>query len=180
MADRKTMAMRLFGHPLRWWIRNAGSEAGVWSATIVMSDPFLKDSAKMPFTTRDHPIPALSANGADHAFAIRIRLRRPHRRGGAFRPARGPVGWIRRCRALPEAFRGQRHKRLARLGQNAPEGCTGRMDERDDPGPGPRRRGSQILNYRSSCLGGGTAPRAARVAECGGTASVSPSQAPCR
>ena len=76
MADRKMVATRLLSHPLRRWIRNAGSKAAsVWSATIVMSYPFLKDSAKMPFTTRDHPIQALSANGADQAFAMSVRLR---------------------------------------------------------------------------------------------------------
>ena len=80
MADRKTMAIRLFGHPLGSWIRNAGTEAGVWPAAIVMSDPFLKDSAKMPFTARDQPIQALSAHGADHAFAMRVRLRCSHGR----------------------------------------------------------------------------------------------------
>ena len=80
MANRKIVTTKLLRNPLRRRIRNAGPEAGVWSATIVMSHPLLKDSAKMSFTARDHPIQALSANGADHAFAMRVRLRCPHGR----------------------------------------------------------------------------------------------------
>jgi hypothetical protein len=74
-ADRKTMAMRLFGNPLRRWIRNVGPQAGVWPSAIVMSNPFLKNSAKMPVTQGDQPIQALSTNRADQPFAMSIRLR---------------------------------------------------------------------------------------------------------
>jgi hypothetical protein len=80
MANRKIVTTKLLGHPFRRWIRNAWPEAGMWSATIVVSHPILKDSAKMSFTARDHPIQALSANGADHAFAMSVRLRCPHGR----------------------------------------------------------------------------------------------------
>ena len=75
MADRKTMAMRRRGHSLRRWIRNAGSEAGVRPSTIVMSDPFLKNVAKMPLIEGDQPIQALSTNRADQPFAMSIRSR---------------------------------------------------------------------------------------------------------
>jgi hypothetical protein len=62
----------------RRWIRNAGSEAGMWSATIAMRDPFTKDAAKMSVIARDHPIQALSTDGADQTFAMRVRSRCSH------------------------------------------------------------------------------------------------------
>jgi hypothetical protein len=62
MANRKSATTNLLRNPLRRRIRNAGAEAeaGVWSATITESHPLSKDSAKMSFTARDHPIQALS------------------------------------------------------------------------------------------------------------------------
>jgi hypothetical protein len=69
------MAMRLFGNPLRRWIRNVGPQAGVWPSAIVMSNPFLKNSAKMPVTQGGQPIQALSTNRTDQPFAISIRSR---------------------------------------------------------------------------------------------------------
>lgn len=72
--------MKLFGDPLRWCIWNAGAQAGMWPATIVMSDPFLKDEAKTSFTARDHPFKALSTDGADQAFAMSVRMRCSHGR----------------------------------------------------------------------------------------------------
>jgi hypothetical protein len=43
------MAITLLGNPLRPWLRNARSEAGVGAAAIVMRDPLVKKSAKMLF-----------------------------------------------------------------------------------------------------------------------------------
>ncbi len=61
MAGGQTMAMRLLGTPLQHWLRNTRSETRVWPSTIVMSDPFLKDLAKMTLTEWEQPIQALSA-----------------------------------------------------------------------------------------------------------------------
>src|SRR5205809_218318 len=80
MVDRKMMAMGLLVHPSRRRIRHAGSEARVGSATGVVTDPFLKDSTKMPLIEQDHPIQALSPNGADQPLAMRVRSGRPRRR----------------------------------------------------------------------------------------------------
>jgi hypothetical protein len=75
MADRQTMAIRLSGNPRRQGLRNARSTTGTWPAAIVVSDPFVKDAAEVSFTAGDHSVQALSTNGADHAFAVRVRLR---------------------------------------------------------------------------------------------------------
>ena len=45
-----------------------------------MGDPFLKDSAKMPFIEWKQPIQTLSANRADQPFAMSVALRCPHGR----------------------------------------------------------------------------------------------------
>jgi len=60
-------------------IRNTGPEARVWTPAIVVRDPVPENSAKVPFVEGHHPVQAFAANGADHAFAERVRLRRSHR-----------------------------------------------------------------------------------------------------
>jgi hypothetical protein len=47
MTSGKMMTMRLLGNPLRPWIRDAGSEARVRSATIVVSHACVKESPKV-------------------------------------------------------------------------------------------------------------------------------------
>src|SRR5262245_24546561 len=61
-------------------IRNAGSEAAVRTPAIVMRDPLAQNSAQVIVVAWDHPIQAFAANGADHAFTERVRLRGSHRR----------------------------------------------------------------------------------------------------
>jgi hypothetical protein len=58
-------------------IRNARSEARVWTPAIVVPDPFSEDSSKVTLVQRDHPIQAFAPNRANHPFTERVRLRRP-------------------------------------------------------------------------------------------------------
>ena len=64
----------------RWRFRKTGPQARKRAAPVVMGNPFLKHSPKMPFTEWEQPIQALSANCADQPFAMSVRLRCPHRR----------------------------------------------------------------------------------------------------
>ena len=47
--------------------------------SVVMRDPFLKQSAKMLFTAWNHRIEALPPNRADQPFAMSVPLRHPDR-----------------------------------------------------------------------------------------------------
>src|SRR6476660_1321303 len=56
-----------------------GSQARVWPAAVVVTDPLPKNRANVPFAHRNHEVQAFAADCADHAFAEGIRLWRTHR-----------------------------------------------------------------------------------------------------
>jgi len=63
----------------RWNPRNARSQARVWPAAVVLTDPLSKNRANVPFAHRNHEVQAFAADRADHACAEGIRLWRTHR-----------------------------------------------------------------------------------------------------
>jgi hypothetical protein len=69
------MAMKLLGTPLQVALEYV-FETGVWPSTIVMSDPFLKGSAKMPFTTRDPGSSNYVESRSDRVFADHRQIER--------------------------------------------------------------------------------------------------------
>src|SRR5262245_52971490 len=61
-------------------LRNARSQASVWSTLVVMSHPLPKDGPKVPLIQQNQPIQTLTTDRADQSLAERVRLRAAHRR----------------------------------------------------------------------------------------------------
>jgi hypothetical protein len=59
-------------------IRNAWSQARVWSSLIVVGNPLPQDRPKMLLTQRDHLVQACPADRSHQPFAVSIGLRRRH------------------------------------------------------------------------------------------------------
>ena len=55
--------------------RHCGTQATVWSTSIVVFYPRAQNWAQVSLRYRDQPVKALAAYRADHSFADRIRLR---------------------------------------------------------------------------------------------------------
>ena len=67
-------------------IRDAGSQARMWSSPIVVGNPLPQDLPKMHLTQRDHAIQTFTANRSHQPFTVSIRLRRLHRCSQNFEP----------------------------------------------------------------------------------------------
>src|SRR5262249_57393855 len=74
MAARNLMAIRGWCEPIAGWIGNAGSQARMRAAAIVVTHPVLHHNAQMPFIQDDKPIQAFSTHRADQPLAKRICL----------------------------------------------------------------------------------------------------------
>jgi len=57
-----------------WALRNARSQARMWTPAIVMRDPLSENLSKVTLVQRNHPIQALPPNRANHPLAKRVRL----------------------------------------------------------------------------------------------------------
>jgi hypothetical protein len=61
-------------------IRNARSEAGMWSAPVIMRDPLFEKTPQMPFIHRDQEVQTFAANCTDHSLTksvvMSVQLRR--------------------------------------------------------------------------------------------------------
>jgi hypothetical protein len=55
-------------------IRDAGSETAVWTAAVVVADPFVKYPTEMALCERDQEIQALASYRANESFAMGIGL----------------------------------------------------------------------------------------------------------
>ena len=60
-------------------VRDAGTEAGVWSTLVVVSHPLAQNGPKIPFIQSDQPIQTLTTARADQPLAERVRLRAAYR-----------------------------------------------------------------------------------------------------
>ena len=60
-----------------WQSRTQG---GMWPFTVVVGNPLRQHPPEMPLVERNHPIETLAPSGPNESFAVRVGLRRAHRR----------------------------------------------------------------------------------------------------
>src|SRR3954468_13758700 len=74
-ASRKRMPVGLADQPIHGGAgRNAGPQARVWPAAIVVRDPLSKNRANVLLVDRNDEVQAFATDRPDHAFAERVRL----------------------------------------------------------------------------------------------------------
>jgi hypothetical protein len=62
------------------FVRKSGAERGMRSFTVVVGHPLRQDSPEMLLGERNHPIETLAPGRPNEAFAVSVRLGRPHHR----------------------------------------------------------------------------------------------------
>ena len=80
VTGRDSMPMRSHFTQVQRWMRDAGPQACVRPAAIVMGHPLCQHTPKMALIERDHEVQTLAPNAPDQPFAMGVWLRRPHRR----------------------------------------------------------------------------------------------------
>ena len=58
-----------------WCVREARSEARVWTPAIVRCNPLREDASEVSLVQRNQPVQAFAANRANQSFAERVRGR---------------------------------------------------------------------------------------------------------
>jgi hypothetical protein len=88
--------------PFGQGIGNSGPQTGMWTAPIVVGDPFAKNRSEMSLVDGNQPVQTLLTHRTDQSFAKRVGLRRP-RRSLEDLPAHRRNRHVDRCRkdAIP-------------------------------------------------------------------------------
>jgi hypothetical protein len=73
ITDRNVMPMAAGRNLGLDWFRNARSERGMRTSTIVMDNVFFQNEAKVPFIYRNEVIQTLPSNRSNEPFAVGIR-----------------------------------------------------------------------------------------------------------